>query len=165
MAAALFDTEYSRIVALIIFIAAGITDHIDGYVARRFNQITTFGKFIDPLADKVLVISALLILVEWGRIPSWCAMIIVAREFAVSGFRLVAASAGTVIAAGFSGKIKTLVSIVAICFMLTDGVHNFELGFSWLTVDNLAIFLMVFTTVWSGVDYFWHNRKLLNGRK
>ncbi|MDR2530130.1 MAG: CDP-diacylglycerol--glycerol-3-phosphate 3-phosphatidyltransferase [Oscillospiraceae bacterium] len=161
MAALLIEYPGSDYVGLGIFILAGITDHIDGYVARKYNQITTFGKFIDPLADKLLVTAALLILVERGRMPSWCAMIIIAREFAVSGLRLIAAAKGVVIAAGASGKVKTVVSIVAVCFMLTAHVHDFQLIPGVLSVDTLAIALIVSTTLWSGIEYFVRNHSLL----
>ncbi len=164
MAALLIELPYSRIVALIIFTIAGITDRVDGYVARKYNQITNFGKFIDPIADKLLVTAALIILVQWGQIPSWAAVIIIAREFAVSGLRLVAVSEGVVVAAGTSGKVKTVVSIVAICFMLTN-FHDFVLIKGFLTIDGLAVFLMVVTTLWSGIEYFYKNRKLLNFRQ
>ncbi|MDR0818316.1 MAG: CDP-diacylglycerol--glycerol-3-phosphate 3-phosphatidyltransferase [Oscillospiraceae bacterium] len=162
MLAMLSSFPYSDIVALGIFIIAGITDHIDGYVARKYNQVTTFGKFIDPLADKLLVTAALLMLVEGGQMPSCAAMIIIAREFAVSGLRLVAAAQGVVIAAGTSGKVKTVVSIVAICFMITEFLHNFEIIPGILTVDTAAIILMIVTTLWSGIEYFVRNWKQLD---
>ncbi|MDR2606641.1 MAG: CDP-diacylglycerol--glycerol-3-phosphate 3-phosphatidyltransferase [Oscillospiraceae bacterium] len=164
MAAMLIDVPWSRFVGLGIFILAGITDHIDGYVARKYNQVTTFGKFIDPLADKIMVTAAILILVEWYRMPSWAAMIIIVREFAVSGLRLIAAAKGDVIAAGISGKVKTLVSIVAICFMITDGVHDLPIIPGFLTIDTLGTILMLAVTVWSGVEYFWKNRKIIDIR-
>ncbi|NLO47789.1 MAG: CDP-diacylglycerol--glycerol-3-phosphate 3-phosphatidyltransferase [Clostridiales bacterium] len=164
MVAMLIELPYSRVVALIIFAIAGITDRVDGYVARKYNQVTNFGKFIDPIADKLLVTAALIILVQWGQIPSWAAVIIIAREFAVSGLRLVAVGEGVVVDAGPSGKVKTVVSIVAICFMLTD-FHDAVLISGLLNVDGLAVFLMVVTTLWSGIEYFIKNRKLLNWNK
>lgn len=160
----LLNQPTTRIAALLIFIIAGVTDHIDGYVARKYNQITDFGKFMDPLADKIMVTSAMMILVAWGRMPSWAAIIIIAREFAVSGLRLVAAAKGDIIAAGFSGKVKTTVSIVAICFMITDGVHDFVLIPGVMNVDILGYWLMIIVTVWSGIEYFVRNRKFLNAK-
>ena len=157
----LVDFPYSTVVALVIFVLASATDGVDGYIARRYNQVTNFGKFIDPLADKLLVMAAILILVERGQVPSWCAMIIITREFAVTGLRLVAVGEGVVIAAGISGKIKTVISILAICFMLTEW-HSVVLIGETFTVDSLAVLLMVVTTVWSGVEYFVKNRKLLD---
>ena len=110
----LLDFKYSTIIALAVFILASITDSVDGYIARKYNQVSDFGKFIDPLADKLLVMSAMLILVQWGQMPAWAAIIILAREFSVTGLRLVAVESGVVIAAAVSGKIKTFVSIVAL---------------------------------------------------
>lgn len=164
MAAMLSGLPYSSIIAMIIFAIAGITDRIDGYVARKYNQVTDFGKFIDPLADKLLVTAALIILVEWGQIPSWAAVIIIAREFMVQGLRLIAVGEGVVVAAGTSGKVKTVVTIVAICVMLTD-FHDYELIKGYLTVDGLAIISMLITTVWSGIEYFYKNRKLLKVKR
>lgn len=157
----LANFPYSTVVALAIFVIASATDGVDGYIARKYNQVTNFGKFIDPLADKLLVMAAILILVERGQMPSWCAMIILTREFAVTGLRLVAVGEGIVIAAGISGKIKTVVSILSICFMLTQW-HDVALIGEHFTVDVLAVILMVVTTVWSGVEYFVKNRKLLD---
>jgi len=155
--------DYAQLVALIIFILASITDSIDGYVARKYNQSTNFGKFMDPLADKLLVTAAILIFVERGQMPSWAAMIIIAREFAVTGLRLVAAADGLVIAAATSGKIKTAVSIVAICIMLTP-FHSRQL-FGTVTVDVACYTLIILVTVWSGVEYFVRNGKILNMSK
>lgn len=155
--------DYAQIVALIIFILASITDSIDGYVARKYNQSTNFGKFMDPLADKLLVTAAILVFVERGQMPSWAAMIIIAREFAVTGLRLVAAAEGFVIAAAISGKIKTAVSIVAICIMLTP-FHGRVL-FGGVTVDLVCYILIIIVTIWSGVEYFIKNAKLLNMKK
>ena len=109
---------YGTIIATLIFIIASLTDQLDGYIARSRNQITTFGKFMDPLADKLLVTSALISLVELGLIPSYAAIIIIAREFAVSGLRTIAASEGKIIAASWWGKIKTVIQIIAIVLLL-----------------------------------------------
>ncbi|MDR0935273.1 MAG: CDP-diacylglycerol--glycerol-3-phosphate 3-phosphatidyltransferase [Oscillospiraceae bacterium] len=161
MAAMMITTPYSNVVALGIFILAGVTDHIDGYVARHYNQVTTFGKFIDPLADKILVLAAIVILVQWNRMPAWAAVVVLAREFAVTGLRLVAAGDGIVIAAGISGKVKTVVSLVCLSFMLANELHDFELIPGLLNVDQLALALIVITTVYSGASYFIRNRKIL----
>lgn len=159
----LLDFKYSNILAFCIFVVASATDGIDGYLARKNNLVTNFGKFMDPLADKLLVTSALLIFVQWGQMPAWSVMIILTREFAVTGLRLVAAAEGEVIAAGMSGKVKTVVSIIAICAMITP-LHSFELigGF---TIDNLGVAAMLITTVWSGLDYFKASYKLLLSSK
>ena len=156
----LLDFPYSELVALLIFAIASVTDGIDGYIARKYNQISNFGIFIDPLADKLLVTAAILIFVERGQMPSWAAMLIIAREFAVTGLRLLAVGVGTVIAAGSSGKIKTVVSIVGICFMLTP-LHSYKF-FGVLSIDNIMVFAMVATTLWSGVEYFYKNYKILD---
>ena len=160
VAAALMDFSGHDYVALAIFVVAALTDSLDGYVARHYNQVSTLGKFIDPLADKLLVFAALLIFVERGQMASWACMIIIAREFAVTGLRLVAMEDGTVIAAGASGKIKTAVSMVCICIMFLP-IHSFAL-ISWLTVDVVCVALIVFVTVYSGVDYFLANRNAFN---
>lgn len=157
----LSDFKYTNIIALVIFILASATDGIDGYIARKYNQITNFGKFIDPLADKLLVTSAILIFVEWGQMPAWAAMLVIAREFAVTGLRLVAANSGVVIAAGWSGKIKTVCSIVAICVMMLP-VHSYVLLGTGFTVDWLCVIVIVVTTLWSGIEYFVKNSKVLD---
>lgn len=141
-----------RIPAFIIFVVASLTDFADGQIARKRNLVTSFGKFLDPLADKLLVMSAVLVFVQWGRVPAWAAMIIIAREFAVTGLRLVAAADGVVIAAAWSGKIKTASSLVAICVMLL---------FSGKVLDLVCVAVMVVTTVVSGVEYFMKNGKVL----
>lgn len=159
----LSDFKYSSLISLLIFAIASATDGVDGYIARKYNQVSDFGKFIDPLADKLLVMSAIMIFVQWGQMPAWAAMIIITREFAVTGLRLVAVENGIVIAAGMSGKIKTVCSIIAICIMLTP-LHEFTLigGF---TMDDLCVWVMILTTVWSGVEYFAKNAKLLDLKK
>lgn len=150
---------YSGVIALCIFILASLSDGIDGYVARRYNQVTNFGKFIDPLADKLLVTSALFIFVEKGQMGSWAAMIIVAREFAVTSLRVVAMSEGTVISAGMSGKIKTFVQIICITVMLTGWAAVPVLS-QHVTVGILAGWIMVAVTLWSGIVYFKEHREV-----
>ncbi len=159
MAVLLSDLAYANYISLAIFIAASITDFIDGYIARHYDQVTDFGKFIDPLADKLLVFAALLIFVQTGLMPAWAAMIILTREFAVTGLRLVAVGQNRVIAAGMSGKVKTFSSMVCICIMLTD-VGAIALG--PVDMNWLCVAVMVITTVWSGVEYFVKNIDVLN---
>ena len=104
--------------SLAIFIVASLTDYVDGYIARHYNQVTDFGKFLDPLADKLLVIAAMSMFCEWGVFPAWALMIVLTREFAVSGLRMVAGPKGKVIAAGWSGKVKTFSTMVGLCVMM-----------------------------------------------
>lgn len=140
--------------ALAIFIIASLTDTLDGYIARHYNQTTDFGKFMDPLADKCLVTAAMLWFVEVGQMPGWALLIVIVREFAVSGLRMVAADKGRVIAAGWSGKVKTASTMVCICLMLL--VPQFvELG-------RLCVAVIVLTTIWSGVEYFMKNLDVLS---
>ena len=159
----LLNIPYGQTIALVLFILASVTDFVDGYIARKYNQITNFGKFMDPLADKLLVTAAILFFVGDGQMAFWAAMIIIAREFAVTGLRLVAASGGLVIAAAWSGKIKTASSLVAICVMLTS-LKDIVLIPDRLTVNGLCVAIMVITTVWSGVEYFIKNRQVLNAK-
>lgn len=156
-----------------IFIIASITDKLDGYVARSRNQITTFGKFLDPIADKVLVITAMIILVEMGRLPAWIPTIIVFREFIVSGYRLIAVeNGGKVIAASMWGKLKTVTQMIAIIVAFVDN-HAFgtfvkgELtGFS-LVINVITTVMMVICTVatiFSGWDYIKNGKELLKDK-
>ena len=139
--------------ALAIFAAASITDTLDGYIARHYNQVTDFGKFMDPLADKCLVTAAMLWFVEVGQMPAWALLIVIVREFGVSGLRMLAADKGRVIAAGWSGKVKTASTMVCICLMLL--LPKFvELG-------RLCVAVIVLTTIWSGVEYFMKNLDVL----
>ena len=136
-------------ISLAIFILASITDYIDGYIARHYNQTTDFGKFLDPLADKLLTIAAMSIYCEWGIFPAWALMIVLTREFAVSGLRMVAGPKGKVIAAGKSGKFKTASTMVGLCVMM---------AFPGITLINTVVIAMiVITTVYSGVEYFIQN--------
>lgn len=149
------------LLSLIVFALASLTDSIDGYIARKYNQITTFGKFADPLADKLLVAAALLIFVQWGQVPAWAAFVIIAREFAVTALRLVAAGSGTVVAAGKSGKAKTAITLVFFCLMMTP-LHDATVLPGILTVDSLGTVLILIVTVWSGIVYFRAYAHLLN---
>ena len=134
---------------LAIFILASLTDYIDGQIARRCNQVSDFGKFLDPLADKLLTIAAMSMFCEWGRFPAWALMIVLTREFAVSGLRMVAASKGSVIAAGWSGKIKTASTMVGLCVLMVFPENAVVI---WTVVA-----LIVVTTVYSGAEYFVKN--------
>lgn len=168
----------------IIFIIASITDKLDGYIARSRNEVTTFGKFLDPLADKILVLSALVILVEYGKIPSWIPIIVLAREFIVSGYRLVAVEkGGKVIAASIWGKLKTVTQMIAIIFCFLDkfsfGQFIFRVSDEASAVANSASIYMttgqfviniisavmlvisVVATIFSGVDYLKNGKDLL----
>ena len=136
-------------VSLAIFVVASLTDYIDGYIARKYNQVSDFGKFLDPLADKLLVIAAMAMFCEWGIFPAWALMIVLTREFAVTGLRLVAVGKGTVIAAGKSGKFKTASTMIGLCVMM---------GFpQFLALNWIIIAVIVVTTLYSGVEYFIQN--------
>ena len=153
---------YANLLGLVIFLLAAITDFIDGYIARKYNMITDFGKFMDPLADKLLVTAALLILLENGLIAGWVVFIILAREFIVTGFRTIAASKGVVIAAGWLGKIKTVVQFIMITTLLLLN-YPFEL-FNW-PVDQIFVALAVVLTVASGVEYIYKNLHIFDEAK
>ncbi len=156
-------------IAALIFIALAASDAVDGYIARSRNQVTTFGKFIDPLADKLLVTAALVALVDLERLPSWIALVIISRELVVSGLRMVAVAEGRVIAASNYGKVKTVLQIVAIVgFLLKDSLLLAEfLGILGMEYFNaLAWFVMgaaVVMTIASMIDYFYHARDILTG--
>jgi len=148
---------YGRELATVIFIIASLTDKLDGYIARSRNQITNFGKFMDPLADKLLVTAALVSLVELQIVYGWVAMIIIAREFAVSGLRTVAASDGKVIAASKWGKLKTVIQIVAIIVALIKS-SLVQVNPSLNTLATVLMAAAVIITIISGVDYFVKNK-------
>ena len=139
-----------RIPAVIVFILASLSDLLDGYIARHYNQVSNFGKFMDPLADKMLVLSAMCFLVERGQMPGWAVAIILFREFAVSGLRLIAAERQHVIAAAWSGKVKTTCTMVGLCFVLVFTQYP------WLNMLVSAVILI--TTIYSGVEYFMKNK-------
>jgi len=157
----LVDFTYSNFVAAIIFILAASTDTMDGYYARKLNAVTKFGKFVDPLADKLLVIATLIVLVEIGKIPSWVAIVIISREVIITGFRALAASDGVIIAAGFWGKAKTIVQIVAISAVILDNIIFRQIG---IPFDAIMVNLAVLVTIYSGYDYVKDNIHLLNDK-
>lgn len=135
--------------ALAVFIVASLTDYVDGQIARKYNQVSDFGKFLDPLADKLLTIAAMVMFCQWGRFPAWALMIVLSREFAVTGLRLIAVGKGKVIAAGWSGKVKTASTMLGLCV--------------WMAFPDIALLggiisgIIVVTTVYSGVEYFIQN--------
>ena len=148
----------SNIIALVIFIIASLTDLADGKIARKYNLVTTFGKFMDPLADKLLVCSALIALVEMGRIPSWVVIIIISREFIISGFRLVASDNGVVIAASYWGKFKTTFQMVMVCLMLI----NVPGWIGWLgLLTDIVMWIALALTVVSLIDYLVKNKDVM----
>lgn len=142
-------------IALALFVIASLTDLLDGKIARKYNLVTTFGKFMDPLADKLLVCSALICLVELGRIPAWIVIIIISREFIISGFRLVAAEQGVVIAASYWGKFKTVAQMVMVILLV------FDFGGAFDAAEQIFIWLATILTVISLVDYMYKNRGVL----
>lgn len=148
------DFEGCRYVALALFAIASFTDFLDGYIARSRNLVTDFGKFMDPLADKVLVMTAMLMFVSWGQMPAWVLAVVLARELAVSGLRMIAATEGKVIAAAWSGKVKTASTMVCICLMLL--VPRF------VELSAICVAVIVLTTIWSGVEYFMKNLDVLS---
>ena len=135
--------------ALGVFILASLTDFVDGQIARRCHQVSDFGKFLDPLADKLLTIAAMSMFCEWGMFPAWALMIVLTREFAVSGLRMVAGPKGKVIAAGKSGKFKTFSTMVGLCIMMAFP------QVAWISVAVMVV--IVATTLYSGVEYFIQN--------
>lgn len=143
-----------RSISTVIFIVASLTDMLDGKIARKYNLVTNFGKFMDPLADKLLVCSALICLIELGQIPSWMVIVIISREFIISGFRLVASDNGVVIAASYWGKFKTTFQMIAVVLLI--------LQIPALTlVTNICLWIALILTVVSLADYVMKNRKVL----
>lgn len=135
--------------ALAVFIIASLTDYVDGQIARKCNQVSDFGKFLDPLADKLLTIAAMTMFCEWGKMAAWALMLVLTREFAVTGLRLVAVGKGKVIAAGWSGKIKTASTMIGLCVMMAFP------GVGWISTAVVAVIIV--TTVYSGIEYFVQN--------
>lgn len=153
-------TELADILALIVFLAASFTDFLDGHIARSRNLVTDFGKFLDPVADKLLVLSVLIFLSSQGRMNAWVTVIVLARELSIDGLRLVASSQGRVIAAGKLGKIKTVTQIITIGVALMD---NWPFGA--FPMKDILAGLMAAVTLWSGVDYFVRNRRVFSAKE
>ena len=151
-------TAYDKWIALAIFIVASLTDLLDGKIARKYNLVTNFGKFMDPLADKLLVCSALICLIELNKIPAWMVIIIIAREFIISGFRLVASDNGVVIAASYWGKFKTTFQMVAVCLLIAD-IEALSL------VTQIILWIAVILTVVSLIDYLIKNKDVMKENK
>lgn len=144
------------ILAAVVFAVGSFTDFLDGHIARSRNLITTFGKFIDPVADKLLVLSAMIMLIERGLLPAWVVVVVLARELSVDGLRLVAVSSGRVIAAGPLGKIKTASQMVMLLFLMFFRVPATSMWLGWVLILWVAGI-----TLWSGVDYFVRNKDVL----
>lgn len=149
-----FNTGVNRYIALIIFIAASITDFLDGYIARKYNLVSNFGKLMDPLADKLLVCAALVVLSVEGRVPVGVTLIIISREFIVSGFRQLAAEQGIVMAAGYIGKFKTTFQMIFIILMIW-GIDSLQ------GVADICMWIAVALTIISMIDYVWKNKSVL----
>ena len=147
------EVRFLRYLAASIFIVASLTDMLDGQIARKRNLVTDFGKFADPLADKMLVTAAMLWFVEIGQMPGWALLVVIVREFAVSGLRMVASDKGRVIAAGWSGKVKTASTMVCIVLMFLPIPAM---------VNTLCVAVIVLTTIYSGVEYFTKNKDCLS---
>ena len=152
----------SHFVAALIFIIASGTDWLDGYYARKYNLVTNLGKFLDPLADKLLVSAALILLVEMGLAPAWIVIIIISREFAVTGLRLVAAGEGIVLAASNMGKLKTVTQILAIILLL---LHNFPFSYVGFPFATIVLYIAMAITAISGYDYFVKNLHVMRDSK
>lgn len=159
---AIIRIPYHMEAAVAVFILASITDKLDGYIARKYNMITDLGKFMDPLADKLLVTGAFLVLIQFGRIEAWMVFVILAREFAVSGLRTLAAAQNVIIAASSYGKIKTVAQIIAIVVLLLD---NYPFSMINLPMDLITTYAALISTVVSGIDYFKKNMHILKKYK
>ena len=153
---------YGNYIALVIFIVASLTDFLDGKIARKYNLVTNFGKFMDPLADKLLVCSALICLIALDRIPAWIVIVIISREFIISGFRLIAANNGVVIAASYWGKFKTTFQMLMVIVI----IFNINLQLGWLNIlGTILIYVALVLTVVSLIDYIAKNKDVLKDQK
>ena len=153
MIVALSGIPYASFIATVIFTIASITDGLDGYIARKYNLVTNFGKFVDPLADKLLVTSALLIFVEMGIMPAWAVMLVISRDLIISSLRMLAAARGRVIQAVFSGKLKTTVHIICIILLMLNILPP--------SIQTVAVWVMVIMSVYSCIDYMAKNIDIL----
>ena len=162
-----FPNMWCQLAAALVFIGASVTDFLDGNIARKHNLVTNFGKFADPIADKMLVMSAYIVLVSQGRMPAWVCIVFLAREFTISGFRLVAAGSGKVISAAMLGKIKTVTQMIAsvmLVLLLPCQGHEAIFGFMGTVGEvmaNVMMYVALVMTVWSGVDYIYKNRQFI----
>ncbi|WP_152392537.1 CDP-diacylglycerol--glycerol-3-phosphate 3-phosphatidyltransferase [Paenibacillus guangzhouensis] len=154
-----FQITYNQIIAALIFIIAASTDGLDGYIARSRKMVTNLGKLLDPLADKLLVAAVLISLVDMGKCDAWIAIVIISREFAVTGLRQIALLEGAVVAASKWGKIKTAAQITAIILML---LNNFPFEFIGFRFDEVMLWVAALVTVYSGIDYFVKNKNVLH---
>lgn len=152
------DLKYARYLGTLVFAIAALTDGIDGHIARTTGQVTTFGKFMDPLADKILVATAFICLVELGNVSAWIVSLILAREFAITGFRTIAVSSGKTIAASPLGKIKTATQMIAIILLLLENPFFNKYG---IPLDKVMLYIALFFTLLSGVDYIYKNKEVL----
>lgn len=152
------EVQSLRYLALFLFVAASFTDYLDGHIARKYNLVTNFGKFMDPLADKLLVCTALICFVELGSLPAWIVSIVIAREFIISGFRLVAADNGVVIAASWWGKFKTVFQMAMTILMIAD-IEALR------PVTRIVMWIALILTVVSLIDYLWKNKGVLKDVK
>jgi len=158
MALMLIEFPYHMEAALVVFLVASLTDKLDGYLARKYNMITNFGKFMDPLADKLLVTGAFVVLIQLGRIEAWIVFIILAREFAVTGLRSLAAAQNVIIAASNYGKIKTVIQIIAISVLI---LGNYPFSLINFPMDVIMVYAALLVTVLSGLDYFGKNMQVI----
>lgn len=147
------------LISFVLFVLASLTDLLDGHIARKRNLISNFGKIMDPLADKILVYSAFCLMVENGFVPAWMLIVILVREFAVSGMRTVAASEGIVVAADLSGKIKTVLQMIAVPMLILTGVILSDI---WFTLSMAMLWASLIMTVYSGIQYIYKNRKVFS---
>lgn len=146
-------------IAMVIFAVASVTDFLDGYIARKYHFVTNFGKFADPLADKLLVLTAFIALVGVQKIPMWIVSVIVCREVSVTGLRLLLVKEGEVLAAAWPGKIKTVTQMLAILFLLVD---DFPLKNFPISIGNLLLYVCLIFTIYSGIDYFCKNKHVFS---
>lgn len=162
MAFMLMKFPYHMEAALVVFLIASLTDKLDGYLARKYNMITDFGKFMDPLADKLLITGAFVILIQLGKIDAWIVFVILAREFAVTGLRSLAAAQSIIIAASKYGKIKTVTQIIAIVILI---LGNYPFNLIGLPMDIIMIYAALIITILSGYDYFSKNIQVIQKMK
>lgn len=158
MALMLIKFPYHMEIALAVFLVASLTDKLDGYLARKYNMITDFGKFMDPLADKLLITGAFVVLIQLGRIAAWIVFVILAREFAVTGLRSLAAAQNVIIAASSYGKIKTVTQIIAIAVLF---LGNYPFSLLKLPMDMIMVYAALIVTILSGLDYFNKNLQVI----